>query len=303
MPAVVYVDASDELSSALYMSPRVEAMLGYAPEEWLDDPGLWVKLLHPEDRGRVLAEQGRTRQTGEPFSAEYRLLARDGRAVWVRDEAVLVEEDRRPPVWYGVLVDITVQKEAETALRESEERYRLAFERAPVSMAHVSLDDGRFLRANDRFCEESGYGREELSGLTWQDITPHEELGACLERVGWALGRGLRWYSAERRYVRKDGRRVWVRLSVSLTRELPGEPGYFACMAEDITGRKLKELVPDPLTDREREVLRLMAVGHTNPQLARCLCYSLGGVKHQVQRIVQYLLMRFLAGARPKLTL
>ncbi|MGB3634184.1 MAG: PAS domain-containing protein, partial [Rubrobacteraceae bacterium] len=87
VPAVVYVDADDEVSSALFMSPQVEEMLGYTQEEWLEDPGLWVKLLHPEDRERVLAEANRTPKTEEPFEAEYRLIARDGRTVWVHDNA------------------------------------------------------------------------------------------------------------------------------------------------------------------------------------------------------------------------
>ena len=88
IPAVVYVDADDEVSSALFMSSQVEEMLGYTQEEWLEDPDLWVELLHPEDRGRVLAEANRTRTTGEPFEAEYRLITRDGRTVWVHDKAV-----------------------------------------------------------------------------------------------------------------------------------------------------------------------------------------------------------------------
>ncbi len=121
LPAVVYVDAADELSTALYMSPRYEELLGYTWEEQLSQPDLWVRTLHPDDRGWVVAESDRTNQTGEPFICEYRLIAKDGRTVWVRDEAHLVEgEGGGPKIWQGVLLDITERKTAEENLRRRE---------------------------------------------------------------------------------------------------------------------------------------------------------------------------------------
>ena len=125
VPAVIYIDANDEVSSAIYMSPQVEEMLGYTPEEWVDDPELWVKILHPDDRERVLDEDERTNDTGGPFSTEYRMLAKDGRAVWVRDEAVLVRDEEGTPLfWQGVLIDITERKEAEEKQAELMEELR-----------------------------------------------------------------------------------------------------------------------------------------------------------------------------------
>jgi diguanylate cyclase (GGDEF)-like protein/PAS domain S-box-containing protein len=117
IPAVTYIDAVDEVSSAVYMSPQVEAMLGYAPEEWLVDPSFFLKLLHPGDRERVLAENERTNRSGEPFDMEYRLIARDGRTIWVRDEAVLVKDGDRPLYWQGVMTDVTERKALEERLR------------------------------------------------------------------------------------------------------------------------------------------------------------------------------------------
>ena len=125
VPAVIYIDSNDEISSAIYMSPQVEDMLGYTPEEWLDDPELWVKVLHPDDRERVLAEDARLDAIGGPFSVEYRMLAKDGRAVWVRDEAVLVKDEEGTPLfWQGVLVDITERKRAEEKQAELVEELR-----------------------------------------------------------------------------------------------------------------------------------------------------------------------------------
>jgi diguanylate cyclase (GGDEF)-like protein/PAS domain S-box-containing protein len=118
IPAVTYIDAADRTSSSLYMSPQVEDILGYPPEEWLSDPELWVKLLHPEDRERVITEHLRTNASGEPFIEEYRLLARDGRTVWIRDEAVLIkDEEGAVRFWQGVMIDITDRKDAENQVR------------------------------------------------------------------------------------------------------------------------------------------------------------------------------------------
>jgi diguanylate cyclase (GGDEF)-like protein/PAS domain S-box-containing protein len=117
IPAVTYTDRIDDVSSAIYMSPQVEGMLGYTPEEWLEDPGLWPRILHPHDKERILAEARRTDETGDPFSVEYRAISKDGRVVWVRDEAVLVKDGRDTPLfWQGVIHDVTERKALEDRL-------------------------------------------------------------------------------------------------------------------------------------------------------------------------------------------
>ncbi|HWC33025.1 MAG TPA: diguanylate cyclase [Actinomycetota bacterium] len=114
MPVISYRDSVDPESSALYISPQVGPILGYAPDEWLQEPELWVRLLHPDDRDRVLSAHLATNRTGEPFEEEYRLIARDGRRVWVSDRAMLVRDEAgRPQYWEGVMVDITDRKLAE----------------------------------------------------------------------------------------------------------------------------------------------------------------------------------------------
>jgi diguanylate cyclase (GGDEF)-like protein/PAS domain S-box-containing protein len=123
MPAVTYINAVERFSPALYVSPQVEALLGYTPEEWLADAGLWPRLLHPDDRERVRAEDEQTNAAGAPFRMEYRMLAREGRLVWVRDEAVLVRDGAgRPQCWQGVLLDITERKLTEEALQSANEK-------------------------------------------------------------------------------------------------------------------------------------------------------------------------------------
>ncbi|HWL90973.1 MAG TPA: PAS domain-containing protein [Actinomycetota bacterium] len=119
-PAILYIDRPDELSTNLYTSPQIVELLGYTVEEWMRDAELWVRSLHPDDRERVVREHRTSNANGERFMTEYRILAKDGREVWIRDEAVPVDaEDGTVLYWRGVMVDITPQKRAEDQLRAS----------------------------------------------------------------------------------------------------------------------------------------------------------------------------------------
>jgi diguanylate cyclase (GGDEF)-like protein/PAS domain S-box-containing protein len=119
LPLVVYVDALDEVSSNVFTSRQIEPLLGYSVEEWKAETDLFARLLHPDDRERVLAAHARTHDTHEPLSLEYRLIARDGRVVWLRDEGVVVLDEHGQPLnMQGYLLDITREREAELQLRQ-----------------------------------------------------------------------------------------------------------------------------------------------------------------------------------------
>jgi len=118
LPLVLYIDALDETSSNIFTSEQIEPLLGYSVEEWRDDPDLFVRTLHPDDRERVLAAHARTHKTHEPLSLEYRLVARDGRVVHVRDEGVIVLGDEGEPLYLqGYVLDITAERELQEQLR------------------------------------------------------------------------------------------------------------------------------------------------------------------------------------------
>jgi PAS domain S-box-containing protein len=120
IPAILYIDNPDSLSTNFYTSPQAVDLLGFTQEEWETEPELWVGRIHPADRERVLRENDRSNETGEHFLIEYRMLARDDGTVWVRDEAVMVYDDAGMPLhWRGIMLDITAQKEAEEKLRWS----------------------------------------------------------------------------------------------------------------------------------------------------------------------------------------
>jgi PAS domain S-box-containing protein len=153
IPAIVYEMGPDDERRTLYVSPAVEDILGYERQEWLDQPDIWTELLHPDDREIELAAHDLHNETGEPWSREYRLIASDGRAVWVRDQAVLVhdpESDRDRGTWHGVMLDITAQKRAEEDLvRANDElEMRVLSRTAELEDANemMSLEIGERLR-------------------------------------------------------------------------------------------------------------------------------------------------------------
>src|SRR5918995_324287 len=244
IPAVTYVQDpidSDTPKAITYMSPQYEAMFGYPPETEILDEEAWLRMLHPDDRERVLAEELRTDETGEPFKIEYRLIARDGRVVWVRDEATLLkDEDGNSLYWLGVQYDITEQKRAEEDFRRSEERFRATFEQAAVGIVQVGLD-GQWLRFNDKFCDIVGYGREELGAVSVFELVSPEDFERDFDRGVGMLAGELSDYTEEKLIVGKGGRRVWINLTVSLVHDDSDEPRYFIAVAEDIGKRKQAE--------------------------------------------------------------
>ena len=145
------------------------------------------------------------------------------------------------------------RRQAETAneqLHESEERFRLTIDEAPIGMALVALD-GRFVRVNRALCEIVGYSSDELTGLTFQAITHPDDLDADLALLG-QLARGeIPRYQLGKRYIRKDGTIVDIQLDCSILRSREGAPLYYIAQIEDITDRRRAEAA---LKDSERRL-------------------------------------------------
>src|SRR6185295_15542361 len=117
IPAVTFMAMLGQGRNEIYISPHIETMLGFTQEEWLGDPFLWYRQMHPDDRELWNAEFARGCRTGGPFRAECRFLARDGRIVWIHGEARLVKDELgRPMFLQGVAFDITETKRAQEVL-------------------------------------------------------------------------------------------------------------------------------------------------------------------------------------------
>ena len=224
IPAVTYVQQPTGDKRVTYVSPQVESVLGYPADRKLLDGDHWTKIMHPDDRERVLAEDRRTDETGEPFKAEYRQFASDGRMVWIRDEAVLVrDEEGNPLYWQGVQYDITDGKLAEEGLRRSEERYRTFIaqstegiwcfefdEPLPTSLPDEEQLDhlyrhGYLAECNDAMARMYGFGgAPEIVGARIGDLLPRSE-PENVEFLRTATRAGYRIRDGETRELDREG--------------------------------------------------------------------------------------------------
>jgi PAS domain S-box-containing protein len=127
IPAIVYIAEHGERGDWLYVSPHIEAMLGYTPDEWLNHPGPFHETLHPDDLERVMAQEMEWSAANEVLQHEYRLVSRSGQVLWIRDEAKLVRDaEGRPFFWQGLMYDITDAKRAEAEIERALEKEREA---------------------------------------------------------------------------------------------------------------------------------------------------------------------------------
>jgi PAS domain S-box-containing protein len=199
-----------------------------------------------------------------------------------------------------------LRKEAEEALRESEERFRATFEQAVVGIAHVNLE-GQFLRLNQKFCEIAGYTPEEMLSLTYQEITHPDDLDVDLKYARQLLAGEIQTYSMEKRYIRKDSSQVWVNLTLSLVRSPSNEPKYFIAVVQDISdslhdscasGKQAQEILQRSqaqLRDKANQLEQaLHELRHTQAQLVQSeKMYSLGllvaGVAHEINNPVNFI--------------
>ncbi|MEZ4571665.1 MAG: PAS domain S-box protein [Thermomicrobiales bacterium] len=254
LPVVVFIDAADAHMTPLYVSPQIEQMLGYSQEEWLADPDLWLKSLHPEDRDEV-CELALSWQFGPPFEHEYRLISKDGRIVWIREETVTVFDDHGAPRFsQGIFVDITSQKEIEERIRKAEARYRSLVEQTPAitfRTASESLLDVRYV--SPQIEAILGYTAGEWianQGIFWSGIHP-EDRERCEQaiRESHESGKPL---SLEYRQRARSGRYVWLSVTTDLVRDDAGQPSFWQGVFIDVTDRRTMEDAYSSLRDRYR---------------------------------------------------
>ena len=232
MPQIVWTAGPD--GSVDYFNARWDEYTGMTPEASLGEG--WRAAVHPDDLGRFSSVRDRGIGEGEVFEAEVRLRRRDGADRWHLVRSVPVpDEPGRSARRFGAATDIDDRRRAEEALRESERQYRAVYDQAAVGIAEVDLT-GRFLRANDRYCEIVGYPQEALLGLRFRDITHPDDPPGHREKFA-RIAEGPSSYTIEKRFVRKDGRVVWARTAVSLIRDGEGRPARVVAVVEDITER------------------------------------------------------------------
>jgi diguanylate cyclase (GGDEF)-like protein/PAS domain S-box-containing protein len=198
IPAITYIHRVGVTAAIVYVSPQVETLLGWKPEDYVAHPEHWLTLVHPDDQGRVQDAMSQAVATHEPFSAEYRVVTRDGRIVWLRDMAAMVEDPTDgAQLWQGVQFDITAEKAAETQLQHLAfydsltglPNRRLCIDRLESvlnqpgrpEVALLFLDLDRFKVINDGIGHAAG---DELLVAVAQRLTPHVTGRGSLARFG-----------------------------------------------------------------------------------------------------------------------
>jgi PAS domain S-box-containing protein len=257
--AVTYITTLDETGGRLYISPQIETMLGFPSSEWLTNPQLWFRQIYPDDRKRVLMEFYKSHNNGQPFRSEYRLIARDGHIVWVRDEGTVVRDESGHPCFIrGFMFDISELLRAKEAIQKSEAKFQTIFEGMAVGIALVNTD-GRVMESNQALQKMLGYRVEELYGKVLNELAHPEDASQDLDLHKKLIAGEKEHYQIEKRYIRKDGGVVWARLNVSLATGLREVPPYTIHMIEDITA--WKQLETQFLQSQKMETVGQLAGG------------------------------------------
>jgi PAS domain S-box-containing protein len=269
VPAAVYIAEPGPGGAWSFVSGQIERMLGYAPEEWTADPTLWERLLHPDDRDRVVADELEVvRAAGRPggmeetlLATEYRMVARDGRVVWVRDEASFLPAEGPAPLLLGLLLDVTERKEAEERLRESE-AMAAGVVKSSLDCIVVMDHRGQVVEFNPAAERTFGYSRDQMLGRMVAELMPapfRDRHRAAVTRLVETGEERILGDRIEVTGLRSDGTGFPIELTIT---RVPGkEPPQFIGVLRDITDRKAAEeevrLTLDRLrrTDEERRHL------------------------------------------------
>lgn len=277
IPAVVFMAFLDKGIGEAYVSPQIEAILGFSQEEWLNDPVRWYQHIHPDDKARWSIEAAQMFLTGEPLRSVYRVIARDGHVIWFHCEAKMIRrDDGRPWFIHGVGFDITELKQAEAALkdahdklehrtsqlaqanevllteigerrraedalRNSEGMLRSLFEYAPDTMVLVD-QSGRIARVNAQVEAMFGYAPDELLAKPVEVLLPERFRQEHIEhRAGYQIEPHIRTMGAglELSGRRKDGSEFPVDIMLSPIETREGR--LVIAVVRDTTQRKRAE--------------------------------------------------------------
>jgi PAS domain S-box-containing protein len=255
IPAITYIISLNEGVDLIYVSPQIETLLGFSPEEWrADDTETWKRQIHPDDRERVLAEINHSFETGEPFTAEYRLLAKSGRVVWFRDEARVVHDQEGEFLFLqGLALDITERKQAEEALRETTHTLQTLIQASPLAI--IVLDRDLKIRLWNPGAERTfGWRESEMLGRHLPYI-PADQQAEAVARIKRSLA-GEMQAALELRRLKKDGSLIDVQLWTAPFTDARGDHVGLMGIFADITERKRAE---EALKKSERELRLLTA--------------------------------------------
>ncbi|CAM4443084.1 MAG: Adaptive-response sensory-kinase SasA [Legionellaceae bacterium] len=226
--------------------------------------------IHIKDREKFLAKMNAYQENfQQEYELEFRIIQSNSliRYCLSRGRPVFDEKGNVIRV-VSAIIDITPQKTAQTEIKylheQLEKRFSATFQQAAVGFAHVGLNS-IWQKVNSKLCEIFGYPENELTKLTFQEITYFEDLAQDLENVESILSGEIPTYSLEKRFIRKDGTLIWATITVSLVRDEENNPEYFITVIEDISQRKNAEFkLQKTFQQLQENEARLNRIIHSN---------------------------------------
>lgn len=238
IPAVVFMAYLDQGIGEAYVSPQIEATLGFSQKEWLEDPVRWYHQIHPDDKVRWSNEAAEMFLSGKPLRSSYRVMARDGRVVWFHCEARLVRrEDGEPWFIHGVGIDITELKQAQEALQEERNLVSGIFE--TVGALVVVLDrEGQIVRFN-RACEQmTGYRSVEARGKCMWDLFLTSEEAGEFSKLFQQIREDAPRAEYESCWIARDGNHRNIAWSAAVLAGSKQTPPYIIVSGIDVTEQR-----------------------------------------------------------------
>ncbi len=281
LPQIVY--EADLEGRLTFVNRESLQMFGYTREDV--EAGLnCFHTLAAKDRDRAREMFLRAAQGEDVGGVEFTAQRKDGTQFPVMIHGVQILRDGATVGVRGIIIDLTERTRFEESLRESEERFRLTFDQLPIGAAISSLDY-RFVRVNEMLCRITGYSSEELIRHPFPDITHPDDRVRDLQLAQRLVAGEIDHYEIDKRYIRKDGKVVWIRLVSRLAKTASGQPLYFLPTMQDITGRKLAE---ERMREAERlsaDAERLAIAGRMAAQVAHEINNPLAGIKNSFRLI------------------
>jgi PAS domain S-box-containing protein len=255
IPAVIFMAHLDRGVGEAYVSPQIEAALGFSQEEWLEDPIRWYQQIHPDDKQRWSVEAAQMFLSGTALRSAYRVLARDGRVVWFHCEAKMIRrKNGRPWFIHGIGFDITELKRTEEALQE--ERNVASAILHTVGALVVVLDpQGKIVRFN-RACEElSGYSYDEVKEKFFWDLCVVPEEAERFKVIVEQLRVEHSGKEYETSWVVRNGSQRLIAWSSTILPGESGKPSYIIATGIDITERKrLEKAILEISAEEQRRI-------------------------------------------------
>jgi len=236
LPAIVYRCSFGANCVCTYVSPQIQTILGYSPSDWLSRTDFWITHIHPDDQAQALADELFCREAGQPLKSSYRMIARDGRIVWIQDNAVIVGDPADPSAYLqGVMFDVTEGKKVEQTLRDMRDQYRSIFDNA-VEGIFRTTPQGQYITCNRMLANIYGYLSPQ------QLMTSVREIGRQLyvqpgrrEEFMRIMEEHHAVHRFESEIYRKDGSRIWISENAWTVRNSAGRLLYYEGTVEDIT--------------------------------------------------------------------